>query len=687
MIRKFSLTLAVITAASLSIANAQQTEKVTASGIGYLEYLPPGYHASSEKFPLVISLHGIREKGTASTDRQRVLADLHRVDNVGLPKYVKYGKKYPFILISPQLKSNYGSWPPAFIMEVIRHVRKYLRIDDRRIYLTGLSLGGLGVWKTAGEYPDVFAAIAPICPGGNALNKAHAIAAKNVATWGFHGGADKIVHYSVTTKMVNAMNAAPRRPNPLAKATIFPGMGHIIWDKAYNNTDLLDWMLRHRKGSAPSGGHDDGSEDNDENKSDEASSNKQPVVRAGADRTLTLPANSTRLQGTATDSDGKIVSYHWRKISGGAASLGGANTPRLTASNLREGTYVFRLTARDNDGASRSDDVRVIVRKAARNQNAAPDQKKTSSRNSLPVVSAGPDRVLTLPANSITIQGTATDKDGRIISYEWAKTYGNQARLAGARSSRVTISNLTPGVYIFRLRATDNDGGVKDDYFKITVNRGSAASRNDDKQNASSGKGNRAPYVYAGPDRVLTMPTNSITIQARASDSDGRIVSYQWAKTYGNQATLSGARTSRVRISNLAPGVYIFRLTVQDNDGGVKHDYFKISVNREKVAVHHGNVRRKNGNARPVAYAGVDRKVSVSRESITLRGSARDDDGRIVSYRWKKLSGPPVTIRNASSPQATIADLKEGHYYFSLTVEDDDQATHVDKMALRVTGS
>ena len=124
------------------MASAQQVAKVTPSGIGYLEYLPDGYHSSANDYPVVISLHGIKEKGTSSTSERQVLNDLPRVANVGLPKYVKTGKKYPFILISPQLKNQFGSWPPSFVMEVVNHVKKTLRIDEKRIYLTGLSLGG-----------------------------------------------------------------------------------------------------------------------------------------------------------------------------------------------------------------------------------------------------------------------------------------------------------------------------------------------------------------------------------------------------------------------------------------------------------------------------------------------------------------------------------------------------------------
>ncbi len=543
---------------------AQQTPKVTPSGIGYLEYLPDGYHSNSNKYPVVISLHGIKEKGTSSTDPKLVLADLGKVANVGLPKYVKYGTRYPFILISPQLKSNYGLWSPAFIMQVLNHVKKTLRIDDRRIYLTGLSLGGFGVWQTVGEYPDVFAAVVAVCSGGNVLNKADAIAAHNVPVWAFHGDKDRTVNYSVTTKMVNAINSAPKKPNPLAKLTILKGMDHAIWDRVYKETNALDWMMGFRKGSAPPKNDDTNQSDN--------STNKAPLARAGSDRTLVLPTNTIDIQGTADDPDGKIASFRWTQLSGAAASLSGTNTSRLRASNLREGSYIFQLTVTDDDGASHSDKMLVSVKRSGTNPPDDGTDDGPSSNNSIPFAYAGPDLVITLPTNSVTIQGEASDKDGKIVSYEWAKTYGNRASFSGANTSKVRIYDLEKGIYIFRLRVRDNNGGVKDDLFKITVN-GSATG--DDKNNSSE---NSIPYAYAGPDRVLTLPTNSVTIQATASDKDGRIVSYQWEKTYGHNASFSGDRTSKVTISNLERGIYIFRLTVKDDRGGVREDYFKITV-------------------------------------------------------------------------------------------------------------
>jgi hypothetical protein len=179
----------------------------------------------------------------------------------------------------------------------------------------------------------------------------------------------------------------------------------------------------------------------------------------------------------------------------------------------------------------------------------------------------------------MTIRGKASDKDGEIVAYEWAKTYGGRFSFSGENTSEVRIFNLHAGVYIFRLRAKDNKGGTKDDYFKITVKSAGKDAEGPQKP----GDENMLPYAYAGPDRVITLPTNSLTIQSKASDKDGKIVGYQWTKTYGNRATISGARSPQARISDLQRGVYIFRLTVRDNDGGVKHDYFKVTVQASKA--------------------------------------------------------------------------------------------------------
>src|SRR5690606_8385680 len=107
--------------------------------IGYLEYLPDGYKSSSKDYPVVIFLHGRGEKGPNSTDPRILASGKALLEKIGPPRHVKDGTKFPFILISPQLKSNHSGWPTAYVMEVIEHVQRTLRIDRSRIYITGLS--------------------------------------------------------------------------------------------------------------------------------------------------------------------------------------------------------------------------------------------------------------------------------------------------------------------------------------------------------------------------------------------------------------------------------------------------------------------------------------------------------------------------------------------------------------------
>jgi poly(3-hydroxybutyrate) depolymerase len=439
MSMKFYILL-VIAIASLSTAHAQQTAKVTATGIKYLEYLPDGYHNNTNDYPVVISLHGIGERGN----------DLNKVSNVSLAKYIKLGQKYPFIVISPQLKS--GGWSPDYVMQVVKHVKNKLRINDKKVYLTGLSLGGFGVWKTAVAYPDVFAAIAPICGGGNALSQASNLAKEKVPVWAFHGNNDKRVNHSVSVKMVNAINNSTPKPSPQAKLTIYPGMGHSIWDKVYKESSVLNWLVSHTNGSSPSNDDNEDDDGEDSNDDDNAFS-----VNAGSDKQLTLPTNSITLQGSTSVKED--ASYSWSKLSGGTADLNGSNSPSLTVTNLKEGTYVFRLTVKNDGGDSKHDDVKVVVKPSDDGDNS----------NKAPIVSAGPDKTIRYPRRSITLVGTARDPDGSIASYKWTQVSGPNCSMDRSSTSKLFTYRLKKGTYVYRLTVKDNKGATKSQDVRLTV--------------------------------------------------------------------------------------------------------------------------------------------------------------------------------------------------------------------------
>jgi poly(3-hydroxybutyrate) depolymerase len=335
--------------AAFSKVSAQQVFKTTPAKTAYYEYVPSDYNSNSNKYPIVIFLHGIGERGPNTTDMATLEANIYKVAKLGPPKYVKNGYKFPFILISPQLKSNYGTWPASYVMEIINHVKTYLRVDEKRIYLTGLSLGGGGVWMTIQDFAKVFAAAVPVCGGYNTLSKAPNIANEDLPVWASHGDKDSVVPVARTINMVNAINATMPAPNPMAKLTIYTGVAHNAWDYAYRTDHTLhtpnvyEWML---------------SKTNTIN-----AGNKIPTAGAGTDQTKYLSSGSyIYLKGTGTDTDGGISTYTWTKVSGPTATLTNATTATLKVSSLKVGTYMFRLQVKDSKGNTDSDYVKLIVK-------------------------------------------------------------------------------------------------------------------------------------------------------------------------------------------------------------------------------------------------------------------------------------------------------------------------------------
>ena len=527
------LSLLILCFGSFTVRSQQIFKTTSTSVIGYLEYVPEDYKSNSDKYPVVIFLHGKGERGANSTDPAVLSTTIQNVAKLGPPMYVKNGTQFPFILISPQLKNNYGAWPTWYVLEVINHIKSYLRIDEKRILLTGLSMGGGGVWMTAQDNAELFAAIAPVCGGQNTLSKACNIASENLPVWAFHGDADTIVPMSKSINMVNAINACTPTPAPLAKITIYPGVGHSAWSKAYktdnsvHNPNMYQWMMSSR---------------NTVNKG-----NKIPVAGAGADKSISL-SNSTVINGSGTDEDGSIASYSWTQISGpSTATLTNNLTNALTASKLVTGEYMFRFTVKDNSGNTDSDYVKLIV----------------TESNATPTVSAGADKSITLPTNAVSITGTATDPDGTIAAYAWSKVSGATATLSGTSTANLNASNLVEGSYVFRFTATDNKGAKKSDDVAVTV---------------KSTTVNIAPVANAGVNMILYYPSSSVTITGTGTDADGTISAYKWTKVKGGSATLSGVTTPILSVSGMVVGSYYFRLTVTDDKGATHYDDMLVTV-------------------------------------------------------------------------------------------------------------
>ena len=198
--------------------------------MNYLKYLPPSYNESKEKWPLLLFLHGAGERGD----------DLELVKVHGPPKMIAQGRDFPFVVISPQCPEDVW-WSIEALHALINEVVETNRIDESRIYVTGLSMGGYGSWGLAYTYPDLFAAAVPICGGGEP-EKAPLM--KEIPTWVFHGAKDEAVPLQRSQEMVDALEAAGGE----VRFTVYPEAGHVgAWENAYGDPELWEWLAKQRK--------------------------------------------------------------------------------------------------------------------------------------------------------------------------------------------------------------------------------------------------------------------------------------------------------------------------------------------------------------------------------------------------------------------------------------------------------
>ncbi len=197
----------------------------------YLLFLPEDYGKKRQRWPLIMFLHGAGERGS----------DLNKVKVHGPPKIVENRKDFPFIVVSPQCpEDDWWTGKVEVLINLLDDIIARYDVDTERIYLTGLSMGGFGTWSLASEYPERFAAIAPICGGGNRIM---ALRLRDMPVWVFHGAKDKVVPLEESEEMVNAIRS--RGGN--VKLTVYPDAGHDSWTETYNNQQLYDWFLEHRR--------------------------------------------------------------------------------------------------------------------------------------------------------------------------------------------------------------------------------------------------------------------------------------------------------------------------------------------------------------------------------------------------------------------------------------------------------
>ncbi|XP_068850569.1 dyslexia-associated protein KIAA0319-like protein homolog [Aphelocoma coerulescens] len=364
---------------------------------------------------------------------------------------------------------------------------------------------------------------------------------------------------------------------------------------------------------------------------------------------ISLPTISTLIDGSQSTDDDKIISYHWEELKGPLREEKvSSDTAILTLTNLVPGNYTFSLTVVDSDGASNSTTANLTVNKAV---------------DYPPVANAGPNQVITLPQNSITLYGNQSTDDHSIVSYEWLlspNSKGKVMEMQGVRTPVLQLSAMQEGDYTYQLIVTDSAGHQSTAEVTVIVQP----------------ENNKPPKADAGPDKELTLPVDSTTLDGSKSSDDQKIVFFLWEKTRGPDGVkLENANSSTATVTGLQVGTYEFTLTVKDERNLQSQSSVNVIV-KEEI------------NKPPVAKIAGNVVITLPTNTAELDGSKSSDDKGIVSYLWTRDEGSPAAgeVLNNSDhhPVLLLSNLVEGTYTFHLRVTDAKGESDVERTTVEV---
>lgn len=202
------------------------------SNLNAIIHLPEDYHSHSDtEYPLILFLHGAGERGH----------NLELIKRYGIHPYLSI-KNIPAIILSPQCGANYF-WDKYLddIVTLLDEMKKEYKVNHRKIYLIGISLGAYGAWNLAMQLPDLFAALVPIA--GGAMLPQFSYMMKDIPVWAFHGLKDNVVPAEESIKAVNALKNAGGN----VKLTLVEDHGHELCTKVFEREELYTWLFNQNK--------------------------------------------------------------------------------------------------------------------------------------------------------------------------------------------------------------------------------------------------------------------------------------------------------------------------------------------------------------------------------------------------------------------------------------------------------
>ena len=365
-------------------------------------------------------------------------------------------------------------------------------------------------------------------------------------------------------------------------------------------------------------------------------SNQTPIANAGGAQTVEQGDNVSLNGSASADPDGSITGYSWQQVAGQTVSLNGAITAvaSFVAPSVElETELTFELTVIDNDGASNTTQVTILV---------------SSNTNVAPVANAGSDQTVDI-GDTVSLDGSASaDSDGSITGYSWQQVAGQTVSLNGATT--LVASFVAPSVAVsteltFELTVTDNDGDSNIAQVTILV----------------SPNTNVAPSASAGNDQTVDIG-DAVSLDGSASaDPDGSITDYSWQQVSGQPVSLTDATTAVA--SFVAPSVAVatqltFELTVTDNDGLSNTDVIVVSVNPLSECL---ESPAPDGLPAIIDTSTVQ-VIDKSQTSLTIQWQ-HDSLTDTHDIRWRTNSGPGAWVEG----QDLNNDCDESTDYYTIT--------------------
>jgi len=273
-----------------------------------------------------------------------------------------------------------------------------------------------------------------------------------------------------------------------------------------------------------------------------------------------------------------------------------------------------------------------------------------NKNNTPPIAVAGPDQVITLPTDSILLDGSSSsDPDGIISVWLWTKISGPASfNIVRPTDSLTKVKALVVGTYLFELKITDNGGLSAKDTMRIIVDPVLTT--------------NHPPIANAGADQTIILPTNAVNLDgSAATDPENNITSYAWTKISGpGPFNIVNSNAIQGQVTSLVEGIYQFELKVTDAGGLFSKDTMSVFVNSSTVGT-------------PVVNAGPDIIITLPLDSVYLFGNTSTWP---AAFEWTQISGPSTALITASNagyyPGSAILaqQLIPGFYSFKLIVNN-----------------